>query len=118
MNCIMAVVGSRNFTDRELIYQWIAMNMPDKIVSGGARGADSIAEEIAFQLDIPFESYLPEWRRYGKAAAFIRNQKIVNAATELAAFFGPQGPTAGTSDAIALARLRNIPVHVFSQEQS
>ena len=111
----MAVVGSRNFTDYELVRQWVQMNVPDMVVSGGARGADTIAADVADELDIPVTVYRPEWNRHGKSAAFIRNQQIVDAATEMAAFFGPSGPTPGTSDAIERAQAKGIPVHIFFQ---
>jgi predicted Rossmann fold nucleotide-binding protein DprA/Smf involved in DNA uptake len=54
---IIAVIGSRNFSDYKLLESTLAV-LPEitKIVSGGAKGADSLAEIYAEKYQLPFIS--------------------------------------------------------------
>jgi hypothetical protein len=45
----------------------------DRIISGGARGVDSVAREFAKELELDFEEYPAQWYKYGKSAGFKRN---------------------------------------------
>ena len=116
MTCALAVVGSRNFTDYDLMFQVVSLRMPHRIVSGGAPGADTLAESVAAELHISCQVYRAAWARHGKAAGFLRNQLLVDTATELVAFYGPNGPTPGTRDSVARARKKGIPVSEYHQE--
>lgn len=58
----LLICGSRSWMDRQLIKQaiiewWIPVTV---IIHGGARGADTLAGEIAEELKIPTEVYLPD----------------------------------------------------------
>jgi len=44
-----------------------------KLVSGGAKGADTLAERFAKELGIDCEVFLADWNKHGKAAGFIHN---------------------------------------------
>ena len=118
----LAIVGSRTFTDSLLMMENLDrlnfVNTIEAFVSGGAGGADSLARSVAkrFFAGKPFIEHLPDFERYGSPAAlFVRNQKIVDDADELIAFFGPDGPTKGTDHAIRLARAKRIPIHIYWQ---
>lgn len=96
----MAVVGSRSFKDY-LMVERALQSMKDgikQIVSGGAEGADKLAEEYAAKNKIPIQIYPPDWQGYGKSAAFIRNQQIVDNSDRMVAFW--DGKSSGTLDAI------------------
>lgn len=116
----LAIVGSRTFTDADLM--WRTLNSAringgfDEFVSGGAAGADTVAREWAQAYGFTLIEHLPDWERHGKAAGFIRNQKIIADADALVAFFGPDGPTKGTDHSIRLARAKRIPIHIYWQE--
>ena len=67
----LAVVGSRDFTDKvafkRAVAAWIAAHgTPTRIVSGGAPGADTLAERYAKESGIPCTVYAARWRRNGK----------------------------------------------------
>ena len=49
-----------------------------EIVSGGARGADSLAEKYSKINNIPIKIFKADWNYYGKKAGFIRNKKMHN----------------------------------------
>ncbi len=100
----IAVIGSRNFNDYSLL-----KNIMDKyknecegIVSGGARGADKLAERYAEENQIPLKVFKPEWKRYGKGAGLIRNRTIVENADLIIAFW--DGKSKGTKYTIDYAK--------------
>ena len=49
-----------------------------EIISGGARGADSLAERYAKENNIPIKVFPANWDMYGKTAGFIRNTEMHN----------------------------------------
>lgn len=57
------------------------------IVSGGAKGPDSAAENVASQLKLKCVVHTPRWEVYGKAAAYARNELIVEDSDVLLAFW-------------------------------
>lgn len=74
------VVGSRTFNDyaKMCAYMDKVLSSQKKvvIVSGGAKGADSLAERYANDHDYPLIIMRADWEKDGKAAGYIRNQKM------------------------------------------
>lgn len=103
---ILAVVGSRSFTDYQLLKEEIDKIRKDHkiegLVSGGAKGADSLAEEYARKNGLEITVFYPDWKKYGRRAGYIRNEKIVNACDRLIAFW--DGQSRGTNHSINMAR--------------
>jgi DNA recombination-mediator protein A len=101
----LAIVGSRAWpaSERHMIITFVD-RLPDDtvIVSGGARGVDQWAVEAARERGLQTLVLLPDWKRYGKSAGFIRNTQIVNACVALVAF--QVDDSSGTQHAIDLAR--------------
>ena len=81
----LAVVGSRSMRDWELVYSKIEIFNPALIISGGARGADLMAQEWAISRGVPFLIFPPNTDRYGMRAFHIRNAQIVAACDRLLA---------------------------------
>ncbi len=74
----VAIIGSRDVTTD--IRRAIRDHLPpstSEIVSGGAKGVDTIAKEIAHELGIPFREFLPDYAAYGKRAPLVRNDRII-----------------------------------------
>lgn len=114
----IAVVGSRNYEDRFQLGLVLAMELEiygDKtvIISGGASGADTLAEEFASAFGLEEEIYPAEWKKYGKSAGMIRNKTIVDRCDMMLAFYGPDGPTPGTQGSVRLAKEAGKIVKVF-----
>jgi len=77
---ICLVAGSRSFNDYELLSQTLdnlLSNQPKvAIVSGGARGADSLAERYAKEHNLPLKVFPADWNRFGKSAGYKRNRQM------------------------------------------
>lgn len=109
----LAVVGSRTILDFAVVVAAIeesGFTDISLIVSGGAKGVDSLAEQYARAKGIECRIYKPDWTQYGKRAGFVRNAHIVNAADALVAVW--DGKSKGTMHSVALANERGIPVHL------
>ena len=103
-----AVIGSRNLNVD------ISRYIPEEttvIISGGARGIDTLASEYADMYDIPIIVFTPEYREYGKAAPLVRNRLIVEEADFIVAIW--DGRSKGTLFTINYAKKLNKPVKVY-----
>jgi len=98
----LAVVGSRAFSDPTEVYRMLDFYKPTVIVSGGACGVDSIAEQWAEEHEVSALIFKPNWKLYGKRAGAIRNAEIVSACEWLIAFW--DGKSKGTKISIDLAK--------------
>jgi hypothetical protein len=109
---VLFIGGSRSFvsyhllssTIRLLIEQGI-LRVPFSIISGGAKGADDLAEKYANYNNIPFTLYEARWDLYGKSAGFKRNNTLV-VMSDIQLFFW-DGKSNGTRHAFNLAYKQN-----------
>jgi hypothetical protein len=108
-NKIIGVVGSRTFFDYNLLKKTLDEASPKMLVSGGADGADTLAEKYAKQKGLSILIHFPDWSN-GKGAAFDRNSKIVDSCEILLAFW--DGKSRGTLDSMNKAKALNKPVYV------
>lgn len=113
----LAVIGSRTFGDRALLFARVAAFLDahtvTEIVSGGAAGADTLAEEAAREFGLPCTVMQPDWQRYGKAAGPQRNARIAERADAVLAFLDkPLSASVGTRDAVRRFRLLGKVVEV------
>jgi len=108
----VAVIGSRTIWPSDRDIELALPKGTDVIVSGGAAGADTRAAEYGRRFNIPVQTFLPEYQKFGKRAPLIRNRKIVDAADYLVAFW--DGTSRGTVRTIRLAEQKGIPVKIIS----
>ena len=80
----IAVVGSRAITDVDI---GAYLEECDEFVSGGAKGVDACAAAYANRHNIPLTEFLPDYKRYGRAAPLIRNREIVAYADKVLVFW-------------------------------
>jgi hypothetical protein len=72
------VCGSRTWTAQTPIYRELrALPIGTIVVHGAARGADSIAANLATQMGFIVRPYPADWERYGTRAGPIRNSEIL-----------------------------------------
>ena len=112
----LAIVGSRTFTDKNLFNDGLNKfiekhGKPDLIVSGGAKGADTLGENYAKENNIPTQIFYPNWKKYGKKAGILRNKDIVDNCTHILAFPSKNG--VGTQDTIRKGEVTNKEMMVF-----
>jgi YspA, cpYpsA-related SLOG family len=142
----LAVVGSRGFADYQLFSQLLSEQLDhirdtysktsgvETIVSGGACGADRLAERYAKEYGIRMRVLLPDWKKYGKRAGFLnslgreptcrfnprltearlafRNKEIVEECDVLIAFW--DGSSKGTQHSINEAKKQKKPTTVIT----
>ena len=97
-----AVIGSRNFGDYEMLKKALGERDITQIISGGAKGADTLAKRYAKENDIPLLEFLPEYNKYGRSAPLKRNVLIIDASEVVIAFW--DGQSTGTAHSITQAR--------------
>ena len=78
------------------------------IISGGAPGADSWAEEWARERQIPFTVYPAPWTKYGKSAGYIRNKQMLDEGKPDLVIAFPGGK--GTAMMVDIARKAGVEV--------
>lgn len=112
----IAVVGSRGFTDYELLKFKLDKIHNKKpitvIISGGAKGADTLGERWAKENNIETLIFYPDWNKYGKKAGFIRNEDIVKNSDGVVACWN--GISKGTKHSISLAKKYNKPCLIIT----
>lgn len=74
------IAGGRDFADKQFLEQYMSKYLEDAtlVISGTAKGADSLGEKWANSNDIPVERYPAQWSKYGAAAGPIRNQEMLD----------------------------------------
>lgn len=112
----LSIVGGRNFNDYALLANTIfsslcPLDFITEIISGGAKGADTLGANFAENNDISLKVFPAEWDKYGKRAGFIRNQTIVDNCDIVLAFWN--GKSKGTADTIEKAKRAKKPTFII-----
>jgi hypothetical protein len=108
----VAVVGSRKAQDFD--FEKIGGHLPEDcclLISGGAVGVDSAAEQYANAHGIAFRKILPDYQEHGRIAPLIRDTKIVKEADMVLAFWDYQSK--GTSFTISECIRLGVPVRII-----
>ena len=109
----VAVIGSRTFTNKKLLYEILnRIEGIDAIISGGAKGADSLAEVYAKENNLKTIIYKPEYEKHGKSAPFVRNRQIINDCDIVVAFW--DGASRGTKYTMEYAEKQNKKIYVIN----
>lgn len=111
-NIYVLVCGGRDYEDRATIFD--ALDKIHKhrgivmVISGMARGADSIAVEWARSRDVPRMEFRADWDRYGKRAGYLRNQQMLAEGKPDVVVAFPGGR--GTAMMIEISKKAGVPV--------
>jgi len=130
----IAIIGGRNFNDYDTFKKVIEsidahISYQDKtviVVSGGANGADTLGSKWALENNYGLMVFEADWKNldttpcrikhgkygpYNALAGFNRNDKIVENADIIIAFWDGNSP--GTGDSIKKARKLNKPILIY-----
>ena len=80
------------------------------IVSGHAKGADTLGEKYAQERGLNIELHPADWHSHGRAAGPIRNAEMAAEADALIAFW--DGQSRGTANMIKIAKDKGLQVAV------
>ena len=119
------VAGSRTFNDFAYLEKHLmayfkanALHRKDvEIISGTAKGADSLGEQFANKYGLKLTKFPADWNQYGKSAGYIRNEEMAKYAGEnsdgvLFAFWN--NISSGTKNMINIARKYKLIINVIS----
>ena len=111
------VAGSRTINDTAEVAKAIeGSNIKiTEIISGNARGVDTLAENYASMKHIPFTVFPADWDKYGKPAGVIRNEQMAKHADALIAIW--DGQSSGTKDMIKKMNKLGKPVFLYMVEK-
>lgn len=105
----LAIVGSRSFNDYNKLKQEILnhynINNLTTIISGGAKGTDTLAEQFAKEFNLNLIVHKPDYKQYGRAAPIKRNTLIINDCESCIAF--PTIDSRGSIDSINKCKQQN-----------
>lgn len=115
----LIIAGGRDFNDYSLLKNSVYAFMDSiennmlTVISGTARGADSLGEQFArSHTGVELEKYPANWAQLGKSAGYRRNEQMAGTATHLLAFWN--GKSSGTKHMIDIAKRKNLTVKVVS----
>ena len=108
------VAGSRDILNVDLIRAEM-LDLADEIgsyivVSGTARGPDTIGADLADEFGWPVHEYPAQWDRHGRGAGYVRNAVMADNADFLLAFH--DGSSKGTYSMIGSAKNMKLSVRV------
>jgi hypothetical protein len=113
------IAGSRDIINKQVLGAAIAeskwFEQLDEIVSGGARGVDSLGEGFAKEYNIPVKQFLADWDTYGKRAGYLRNIQMADYADALIAVW--DGKSKGTKHMIGCMEKLNKSVFIYLVEK-
>ena len=109
------VCGGRAYADRQTLYGALdtlhSQHKFEIVIAGGARGADTLAEEWAKERGVTTKIYQADWAGLGRKAGPIRNQRMLDEGVPQLVVAFPGGR--GTADMTSRARKVGIETVVF-----
>ena len=110
------IAGSRDFNDYELLKSKLDKAKKHygefEVVSGMARGADSLGERYARENSLPIAEFPADWDKHGKKAGFLRNADMADYADGCIVFW--DGVSKGTQHMINLAKQKEIQLAIVN----
>lgn len=111
----VVVFGSRDFNNyiqlSKVLYKLNRTSPISTILSGCARGADSLAITWADFEGIAVERYPAEWNKFGKQAGFVRNRVMAENCDYGIAFW--DGKSRGTKHMIDTCTSLSVPLEII-----
>ena len=84
----IAIIGSKKFRDYNLLKSVLNEESDiTMIISGAAKGTDTLAKKYAFENNIKFIEFPPDFKKNGAGAKHIRDRLIVEHCDKIIAFW-------------------------------
>jgi predicted Rossmann-fold nucleotide-binding protein len=126
----VAIIGSRSITDAAFVSKYVDMVIDNQVpmdegvtvISGGAKGVDSIAQEYAKEKHYDFVLFKPyhlvdRAEPYRPKFFFTRNKQMADNADLVVAFLDPTVKSNGTKNMIEYCRKHHKPLVVIEPEE-
>lgn len=112
---VVQITGDRNWTNLAMMEKAFARLSPtDRIIQGCAKGADSMAGQLAMKYGIPQSQFPAKWDTFGRAAGPLRNIEMLNERADVVwAFHNNLALSRGTLHLVKEALKRDMPVEYF-----
>jgi hypothetical protein len=107
------IAGGREITNYDLVTCAITRSEFEitEVVSGMARGVDTLAVKYAKDNNLILKEFPADWKKHGKKAGPIRNSEMANYADALIAVW--DGKSKGTNNMINQAINRKLKVYIY-----
>lgn len=106
----VCITGGRDFLDHNKVYSTLDYAYDKKpfiLISGGARGVDSLGIDWARERNVACEVHPAHWKLHGNRAGILRNIQMLKSGIDvLVAFPGGRG----TSHMVMICKEAGIPV--------
>ena len=106
------VCGGREFKDADMLEDRLSALRVERgfslVIAGGARGADTLAEEWAKAHGLACDVYQADWTGLGRKAGPMRNQQMLDEGKPQLVVAFPGGR--GTADMVRRARTAGVEV--------
>lgn len=113
------IAGGRDFANYELLQnkcdQFFREKRPTAIISGLARGADTLGTRYARERGIQVLEFPADWERLGRRAGMVRNLQMLEAADAVVAFW--DGQSRGTAHMVNETKKRGLPLRVVRYQK-
>lgn len=114
------VAGGRSFNNYDLLEQKLDYYLSSKInegydiviISGTAKGADSLGEKYAINKGYEIERFPANWDKYGKSAGYRRNVDMANVADACIVFW--DGTSPGSKHMIDIANTKRLALRIVN----
>lgn len=115
------VCGSRTWYNkksiRSVLFALLINKKIDVLIEGEAKGADTLAKDLAEELGISILKFPADWNKFGKAAGPIRNKRMLEEGKPdiVLAFSSDISKSKGTKNMVEIARKAGVLTYVFSK---
>ena len=115
------IAGSREFDDYDKLKEKCDKILSRKVkegeeiivVSGAARGADTLGEKYAEEKGYKVERYPANWNKYGNRAGYLRNKKMAEVSNACIVFLCKDSENKGSKMMISIATEEKLLLRVI-----
>ena len=113
----VVIAGSRDIVDYDVLLKAIELCPFEitEVVSGRARGVDTLGERYAEEHHLKLHLFPADWKKFGNRAGPIRNGQMADFADAVLCAW--DGKSTGTKNMMKQATDRGLPLYVYRTDQ-